>query len=111
MTVDRYLTLGDELQRGRYDEKNLAIVFIQTQRKYYTKDTFNTIGNWFDYGINNWATTDVLCMFAFSGFLIDKVIDLDDLNSWNDIIEVKGDQLRCPVCDKIRFYLLKKGDF
>jgi 3-methyladenine DNA glycosylase AlkD len=84
MTIDSWLMLGDELQRGRYDEKNLAIVFIQTQRNNYTKDTFNRIGNWFDYGINNWATTDVLCMFVLSDFLIDKVIDLDDLKSWND---------------------------
>jgi 3-methyladenine DNA glycosylase AlkD len=84
MTIDSYLMLGDELQRGRYDEKNLAIVFIQTQRNYYTKDTFNRIGKWFDYGINNWATTDVLCMFVLSAFLVDKVIDLDDLKSWND---------------------------
>jgi 3-methyladenine DNA glycosylase AlkD len=84
MTIDRYLMLGDELQRGRYDEKNLAIVFIQTQRKYYTKDTFHRIGNWFDHGINNWATTDVLCMFVLSSFLIDKIIELDDLKSWKD---------------------------
>jgi len=84
MTIDSYLMLGDELQRGRYDEKNLAIVFIQTQRNHFTKDTFKRIGNWFDYGINNWATTDVLCMLVLSSFLIDKVIDLDDLKSWND---------------------------
>ena len=85
MTVDRYLILGDELiQRGRYDEKNLAIVFIQTQRKHYSKDIFNRIGNWFDYGINNWATTDVLCWLVLSSFLIDKVIDIDDLKSWNN---------------------------
>jgi 3-methyladenine DNA glycosylase AlkD len=76
--------LGDELQRGRYDEKNLAIVFIQTQRKHFTKDTFNRIGKWFDFGINNWATTDVLSMFVLSSFFTDKVIDLEDLMSWND---------------------------
>jgi 3-methyladenine DNA glycosylase AlkD len=70
------------LRKG--NEKNLAIVFIQTQRKHYTKDTFYRIGNWFDYGINNWATTDVLCMFVLSSFIIDKVIDLEDLKSWND---------------------------
>jgi 3-methyladenine DNA glycosylase AlkD len=84
MTMDDYLKLGDELQRGRYDEKNLAIVFIQTQRKHYSKETFNRIGKWFDYGINNWATTDVLCMFVLSDFVTDQVIDLDDLKSWND---------------------------
>ena len=85
MTIDRYLMLGDELiKNGRYDEKNLAITFLKKKRKHYSKDTFNRIGNWFDYGINNWATTDVLCWLVLSSFLIDKVIDLDDLKSWND---------------------------
>lgn len=84
MTIDSYLTLGDELLHGRYDEKNLAISFIKSQRNYYSKDTFIRIGNWFDYGINNWATTDVLCMLVLSSLIIDKVIDLGDLKSWNN---------------------------
>jgi len=85
MTIDNYLMLGDELiKHGRYDEKNLAVTFLKTKRKHYSKDTFNRIGNWFDYGINNWATTDILCMFVLSALLIDKVIDFDDLKSWNN---------------------------
>ncbi|HEX2921718.1 MAG TPA: DNA alkylation repair protein [Bacteroidales bacterium] len=84
MTLNDYLDLGDELQRGRYDEKNLAILFIQAKRGEYTKDTFNRIGRWFDIGINNWATTDVLCMLVLSSFMIDNVIDTDDLKAWND---------------------------
>lgn len=84
MTLDNYLALGDELQRGRYDEKNLAIVVLQTQREYFTKETFIRIGKWFDYGINNWATTDVLCMFLLSSFIYDRIIELDDLKAWND---------------------------
>lgn len=85
MTIDSYLLLGDELMRnGRYDEKNLAITFLKTRREDFSKDTFNRIGKWFDYGINNWATTDVLCWFLLSSLLVDKVIDFDDLKSWND---------------------------
>jgi 3-methyladenine DNA glycosylase AlkD len=85
MTIENYLMLGDELiKNGRYDEKNLAITFLKTKRKDFSKDTFNRIGKWFDYGINNWATTDVLCWFVISSLLIDKVIDYDDLKSWND---------------------------
>ena len=85
MTIDNYLLLGDELMRnGRYDEKNLAITFLKSKREDFSKDTFNRIGKWFDYGINNWATTDVLCWFLLSSLLIDKVIDFDDLKSWND---------------------------
>jgi len=85
MTIDNYLLLGDELMRnGRYDEKNLAITFLKTKREDFSKDTFNRIGKWFDYGINNWATTDVLCWFLLSSLLIDKVIDFGDLKSSND---------------------------
>jgi 3-methyladenine DNA glycosylase AlkD len=85
MTIENYLTLGDELMKnGRYDEKNLAITFLKTKRTDYSKDTFNRIGKWFDYGINNWATTDVLCWFVISSLLVDKVIDFEDLKSWND---------------------------
>jgi hypothetical protein len=85
MTIDSYLMLGDELiKNGRYDEKNLAITFLKTKRKDFSKDTFIRIGKWFDFGINNWATTDVLCWFIISGLLIDKVISFDDLKLWND---------------------------
>lgn len=85
MSLEKYLELGDELMlKGKFEEKSLAIAFIKSESEYYSKDTFSRIGNWFDNGINNWATTDVLCMLVLSSFLIDKVIDFDDLMSWND---------------------------
>lgn len=83
MTIDSYLTLGDELMKnGRYDEKHIAISFINSFRKDFSKDTFNRIGNWFDYGINNWATTDVICMLVISKLLFDKVVYFKDLGTW-----------------------------
>ncbi len=85
MTIEGYLTLGDLLMRkGRYDDKNLAIAFLKTRRVEFTKETFFRIGNWFDYGINNWATTDVLCMLILSALLVDKVIDFENLKTWNN---------------------------
>ncbi len=85
MTLDSYLTLGDELMKhGRFEEKSLVIILLKSRRQEFTKDTFNRIGKWFDYGVNNWATTDVLCMYIVSALLIDKVIDFDDLKSWID---------------------------
>lgn len=83
MTIESYLTLGDELmQNGRFEEKLVAINFVKSCRKYFSKETFNRVGNWFDFGINNWATTDVLCMIVLSSLLFDKVIDFDDLKLW-----------------------------
>jgi len=85
MTIESYLLLGDELMKnGRFDEKHVAINFRKSRRQDFSKDTFNRIGNWFDCGINNWATTDVLCMLVLSSLLFDKVIGFNDLKTWID---------------------------
>lgn len=83
MTIEHYLDLGDELMKnGRFDEKHVAISFVKSYRTDFSKETFYRVSNWFDYGINNWATTDVFCMLILSGLLYDKVIASDDLKSW-----------------------------
>jgi 3-methyladenine DNA glycosylase AlkD len=83
MTIDHYLDLGDLLMKSeKYEEKSLAISFLQSQRSNYTQTTFDRIGNWFEYGISNWATTDVLCMIVLSSFLIDGVINIEQLKKW-----------------------------
>jgi 3-methyladenine DNA glycosylase AlkD len=83
MTLDKYLELGDKLmQTGKFEEKSFAIGFLQSQRNNYNQETFNRIGNWFNYGISNWATTDVLCMLVLSSFFVDKVISFEQLKSW-----------------------------
>ncbi|MBK8052725.1 MAG: DNA alkylation repair protein [Saprospiraceae bacterium] len=85
MTIESYLSLGDELMKnGRFDEKHVAINFLISHRQEFSKDTFIRIGHWFDSGINNWATTDVLCMTALSSLLLDKVIGFNDLKTWID---------------------------
>jgi 3-methyladenine DNA glycosylase AlkD len=83
MTIESYMDLGDALMKnGRFEEKHVAINFIQSCRKDFSKDTFYRVGNWFDSGIDNWATTDVMCMLVLSGLLYDKVIELKDLKAW-----------------------------
>ncbi|NNL15070.1 MAG: DNA alkylation repair protein [Flavobacteriaceae bacterium] len=91
MSIESYLSLGDELMNnGRFEEKQVAISFLKSCRQDFSKDTFNRIGNWFDYGINDWATTDVLCMLVLSSLLFDKVIRFNDLKTWiNDESEWK----------------------
>lgn len=85
MTIESYLSLGDELMKnGRFEEKHVAISLLKSRRLDFSKDTFNRIGNWFDCGINDWATTDVLCMFVLSSLLVDKIIDFNDLKTWID---------------------------
>jgi 3-methyladenine DNA glycosylase AlkD len=57
---------------------------LKSERENYTATTFDRIGNWFDYGITNWATTDVLCMLVLSSFLIDDIISFEKLKEWTN---------------------------
>tara|TARA_R110001583_G_scaffold5921_8_gene31234 strand:- start:39 stop:767 length:729 start_codon:yes stop_codon:yes gene_type:complete len=83
MNLSSYLDLGDKLiQNGKLEEMSFAIVFLKSERANFNENTFNRIGNWFKYGISNWATTDVLCMFVLSSFLIDKKISFEKLKEW-----------------------------
>lgn len=82
-SLKEYLELGDKLmESGKYEEKSFAIWFIQSERENYTPSVFERIGKWFDKGISNWATTDVLCMLVLSSFLVDKVITYEMLKEW-----------------------------
>lgn len=84
MSLEKYLQLGGKLiRKGKLEEESCAIAFIQSERENYTPETFDRIGDWFTIGINNWATTDVLCMSVLSSFLIDKVIQYKKLMEWN----------------------------
>jgi len=83
MDLDKYLELGDELMRtGKFEEKSLAIAFIQSQREHYTPITFARVGNWFTMGIDNWAAADVMCMLVLPSFIIDEVVTLEELKNW-----------------------------
>jgi 3-methyladenine DNA glycosylase AlkD len=85
MSIDSYLDLGDELMKtGRFDEKHVAINLLKSCRTDYSKATFQRIGRWFDFGINIWATTDVLCMLILSAMLLDNVIGPEDLKTWTN---------------------------
>jgi 3-methyladenine DNA glycosylase AlkD len=83
MSLEDYLELGDRIiQTGKYEEISFAISFLKSERENYSEATFNRIGTWFDFGISNWANTDVLCMLVLSSFIIDKVITFDKLKEW-----------------------------
>ena len=83
MILDTYLDLGDILMKeGKYEEKSLAIVFVQSERNNYTSETFDRIGKWFEMGITDWATTDVLCMLVLSSFPKDEIISYEKLKEW-----------------------------
>jgi 3-methyladenine DNA glycosylase AlkD len=83
MTIEKYLLLADKLvQYGKFEEISFAISFLNSERKNFTEKTFDRIANWFNIGITDWASTDVLCMIVLSSFLIDEIIDFNKLKEW-----------------------------
>jgi len=85
MTLQNYLDLSDELiKNGKFEEKDLAIHFVKSKKAEYTEETFDRIGKWFELGISNWATTDVLCMLVLPHFFIEHIIGFDKLIAWNN---------------------------
>jgi 3-methyladenine DNA glycosylase AlkD len=98
LNIEKYLDLGDQLvSGGKYEEVSFAFAFLKSERENYTKNTFARIGHWFELGINDWASTDVLCMLVLPNFFIDKVLELEELAPWT---KAKSEwQRRCvPVC-------------
>ena len=86
MTLQNYLDLSDELiENGKFEEKDLAIHFVKSKKTEYTEETFNRIGKWFELGISNWASTDVLCMLVLPHFFIENIIGFDKLKEWSNV--------------------------
>jgi len=84
MTIDDYLDLGDELvTSGKFEEIAYAIHFLAAQREHYSTEVMNRIGHWFELGIANWGSTDVLCMLVLLHFLNDKIIGSEKLQEWS----------------------------
>ena len=84
MSIEQYLELGDMVfDKGKYEEKSFVISLLKSKREEYNEDTFDRIALWFEHGVTNWATTDVMCMLVLSDMIDDKVIDLKKLKTWN----------------------------
>jgi len=83
MSIADYLNLGDKLvASGKFEEIAFAIHFISFQRPHYSFEVFQRIGSWFDIGIQNWGSTDVLCMLVLANFIKDGVIEINQLEEW-----------------------------
>jgi len=83
LTISNYLDLCDKLvSSGKFEEIGFAIHFLAAMRENYSMDMFNRIGKWFEIGIANWGSTDVLCMLVLSKFMDDKIISLQSLKAW-----------------------------
>ena len=84
MKLENYMDLSDELMKnGKFEEKSIAIHLVKLKQSEYTEETFDRIGKWFELGISDWATTDVLCMLVLPHFFIEHIIGFDKLKEWN----------------------------
>ena len=70
------------LLSGKYEETSFVIVLTEKFKKKFDAQTFESIEKWFEFGITNWAHSDVLCGTVLPWFLIKKIIPLERLNGW-----------------------------
>jgi len=83
LTLDFYLeTCRLLVETGKYEDTNLACLFVKKHSKQYSPAIFEEISHWFDIGINNWAHTDYICGEILSVFLIKSIVSLDSFAQW-----------------------------
>ena len=85
MSIHDFLDLGDTLvSSGKFEEISFATHFISLQPENFTSEVFERIGKWLDKGIENWASTDVLCMLVLSVFIKNGIIEIKRLKEWTN---------------------------
>lgn len=70
------------MKSSKYELPVLAILIMKKLNNVDKRDCFNLISEWYDFSVNNWAHNDVICSEFLSLYLKDKVISLNDLDSW-----------------------------
>ena len=84
-SINECLDLCDILIESEYlEEKHLAIGFLESKKSDFSENVFERLSAWFPVGVNNWATTDVLCMSIISVFLTEEIITKEKLANWNN---------------------------
>lgn len=84
-TIDLPLLLESApflLRSGKYEETSFVIVLAEKFKKKFDSQTFEAIEKWFEYGIANWAHSDVLCSAVLPWFLLKNIVPLDRFKSW-----------------------------
>jgi len=77
-----YSIAPELLSHGMYETTSIPIMLLKSFKKQFSKDVFNEIGKWFEFGIDNWAHADTLGMFIIPEFLLKDIINIDDLQPW-----------------------------
>lgn len=73
------------LMNGRmFEEISMGLLLFDGLWKQFTPETFQTIGCWFNFSINNWAHADTLGMLILPKFLDKKILEMNDFSAWLD---------------------------
>jgi 3-methyladenine DNA glycosylase AlkD len=66
----------------KYEETSFAIVLYRKFSDSFTRETFIDIGRWFETGIRNWASCDVISGDLMFNLLSRDIIGYKDLKPW-----------------------------
>lgn len=69
-------------ESGMYEEISFGLLLLNGFSKQYSKDTFKEIESYFTMGVDNWAHADILGMFILPKFLLQKIVTINDFQSW-----------------------------
>jgi 3-methyladenine DNA glycosylase AlkD len=70
------------MESRQYEEISFGLLLMNGLWKQFSPETFQTIGNWFSFSINNWAHADTLGMFILPRFLDKKILEINDFGRW-----------------------------
>jgi hypothetical protein len=70
------------MKSGKYEETGLILLLVRGLHEDFTRDTFETISGWYEFGIGNWAHADTLGMTILPLFLKKNIVKMDDFSSW-----------------------------
>jgi len=72
------------MKSGMFEEISMDLLLLGGLWKQFTPETFQIIGSWFSFSINNWAHADTLGMFILPRFLDKKIVEMSDFSEWLD---------------------------
>jgi len=66
----------------KYEESSFAILFYRKFSESFSREIFDDITAWFETGLRNWASCDVICGDTLFVLLSKKIITYKDLKPW-----------------------------
>lgn len=64
------------------EETSFGLLIVNALHREFTRETFNSIGDWFSMGISNWAHADTLGSWILPRMMEKKFITMNDFVSW-----------------------------